>query len=289
MAGECWPCRWSPRCSASGMRWRSTTLRNCSPITLWKISASSDSACRWPGWDAATQCLNWSRSDLPAHSCIRSITAIFKGLLFFGAGNVYLQAQTGDIEQMGGFARVIPVTAVAFLVGAISICGLPPFNGFVSEFILYKSFFRGGDLLSGYAPLAMLFAAVGLAFVGGLAVACFTKLYGIVFLGQNRSGSCLPPAARAGLIFGHAAWLGGPVRIDRCFSGSRPAPCCAGAGRACRRCSSAARLGVTARPIADCLRACFWCSCVRSVPSSSGCKAEPACASARLGVAATRP
>ena len=73
--------------------------------------------------------------------------AIFKGLLFFGAGNVYLQAHTGDIEKMGGFARVIPVTAVTFLVGAISICGLPPFNGFVSEFIIYKSFFRGGDLL----------------------------------------------------------------------------------------------------------------------------------------------
>jgi hydrogenase-4 component B len=115
--------------------------------------------------------------------------AIFKGLLFFGAGNVYLRAHTGDIEQMGGFALVIPVTAVAFLVGAISICGLPPFNGFVSEFIIYKSFFRGGDLLWGYAPLSMLFAAVGLAFVGGLAVACFTKLYGIVFLGQNRSGA----------------------------------------------------------------------------------------------------
>jgi hydrogenase-4 component B len=114
--------------------------------------------------------------------------AIFKGLLFFGAGNVYLQAKTGDIEQMGGIGRLLPVTGVAFLIGAISICGLPPFNGFVSEFILYKSFFRGGDLLSGYAPLAMLFAAVGLAFVGGLAVACFTKLYGIVFLGQNRSG-----------------------------------------------------------------------------------------------------
>jgi hydrogenase-4 component B len=114
--------------------------------------------------------------------------AIFKGLLFFGAGNVYLHAHGGDIEKMGGFARVIPLTAVGFLVGAISICGLPPFNGFVSEFIIYKSFFRGADLLHGYAPLLLLFAAVGLAFMGGLAVACFTKLYGIVFLGQNRAG-----------------------------------------------------------------------------------------------------
>ena len=119
--------------------------------------------------------------------------AIFKGLLFFGAGNVYLHAHSGDIEKMGGLARVIPLTALTFLVGAISICGLPPFNGFVSEFIIYKSIFHASDLLHGYAPLVLLFSAVGLAFMGGLAVACFTKLYGIVFLGRNRSGS---PSAR---------------------------------------------------------------------------------------------
>jgi hydrogenase-4 component B len=114
--------------------------------------------------------------------------AIFKGLLFFGAGNVSLQTHNGDIEQMGGLARAIPLTAAAFLVGAVSICGLPPFNGFLSEFLIYKSFFRGGDLLPGYAPMVLLCLAVGLAFMGGLAVACFTKLYGIVFLGQNRAG-----------------------------------------------------------------------------------------------------
>ena len=113
--------------------------------------------------------------------------AIFKGLLFFGAGHVYLHAHTGDIEKMGGFGRVIPLTAIAFLVAAISICGLPPFNGFTSEFLIYKSFFRAADILRGYAPLVLLFSAVGLAFMGGLAVACFTKLYGIVFLGVNRS------------------------------------------------------------------------------------------------------
>jgi len=124
--------------------------------------------------------------------------AIFKGLLFFGAGNVHMSAHTGDIEKMGGFARVIPLTAATFLVGAISICGLPPFNGFVSEFIIYKSFFRAGNLLHGYAPLVMLVSAVGLAFMGGLAVACFTKLYGIVFLGANRSGETLPKQSEYG-------------------------------------------------------------------------------------------
>lgn len=112
--------------------------------------------------------------------------AIFKALLFFGAGNVYLYAHTGDIERLGGLAKALPVTGVGFLIGAVSICGLPPFNGFVSEFLIYKSFFQGGNLMGGLVPLVLLVSAVGLAFVGGLAVACFTKLYGIVFLGENR-------------------------------------------------------------------------------------------------------
>lgn len=113
--------------------------------------------------------------------------AIFKALLFFGAGNVYLCAHTSDIEKLGGLAKVLPVTGAAFLIGAVSICGLPPLNGFISEFLIYKSFFQGGSLMGGHAPLALLVSAVSLAFVGGLAVACFTKLYGVVFLGESRS------------------------------------------------------------------------------------------------------
>jgi formate hydrogenlyase subunit 3/multisubunit Na+/H+ antiporter MnhD subunit len=112
--------------------------------------------------------------------------AIFKALLFFGAGNVYLYTHTSDIERLGGLAKALPVTGVSFLIGAVSICGLPPFNGFVSEFLIYKSFFQGGSVMGGLVPLVLLVSAVGLAFVGGLAVACFTKLYGIVFLGENR-------------------------------------------------------------------------------------------------------
>jgi len=112
--------------------------------------------------------------------------AIFKALLFFGAGNIYLYAHTGEIERLGGLAKALPVTGVSFLIGAASICGLPLFNAFVSEFLIYKSFFQGGNLMGGPVPLVLVVAAVGLAFVGGLAVACFTKLYGIVFLGENR-------------------------------------------------------------------------------------------------------
>jgi hydrogenase-4 component B len=118
--------------------------------------------------------------------------AIVKALLFFGAGNVYGHAHTSDIEKLGGLAKVLPVTGVTFLIGAVSICGLPPFNGFASEFLIYKSFFQGSSLMGGHAPLALLVSAVSLAFVGGLAVACFTKLYGVVFLGENRSKSPAP-------------------------------------------------------------------------------------------------
>src|SRR5258708_38021752 len=104
--------------------------------------------------------------------------AIFKALLFFGAGNVYLYAHTGDIERLGGLAKALPVTGVGFLIGAVSICGLPPFNGFVSEFLIYKSLFQVGNFLAGLLPLLLPVPPVALAFVGGLAVACFTKLYG---------------------------------------------------------------------------------------------------------------
>ena len=119
--------------------------------------------------------------------------AVFKGLLFFGAGNVAHYAHTGNIEKMGGLIRAMPVTAIGFLIGAISICGLPPFNGFISEFLIYKGLFLGGVSMHRYAPLVFLVSAVGLAFMGGLAVACFTKLFGIVFLGENRSGDATHP------------------------------------------------------------------------------------------------
>jgi len=151
--------------------------------------------------------------------------AIFKGLLFFGAGNVYRQAHTGNIERMGGFARVIPLTAVTFLIGAISICGLPPFNGFVSEFIIYKGFFLGGTQLHDfgpkvvrdYAPLVMLVSAVGLAFMGGLAVACFTKLYGIVFLGANRSGAASERQSEQGWSYAPLIGLAGLCAVIGIF------------------------------------------------------------------------
>lgn len=112
--------------------------------------------------------------------------ALFKALLFLGAGSVIHATGTREIDLMGGAARTLPYTALLFGIGSVAICGLPPLNGFVSELIIYLGFFRGiqGE---GGAAAATALAAPALALVGGLAVACFVKVYGIVFLGAPRA------------------------------------------------------------------------------------------------------
>ncbi|MDD2853861.1 MAG: proton-conducting transporter membrane subunit [Desulfuromonadaceae bacterium] len=112
--------------------------------------------------------------------------ATFKALLFLGAGSVIHATGTREIDLMGGVARRLPYTALLFGVGAVAICGLPPLNGFVSELLIYLGFFRGIQE-SGVAAAATALAAPALAVVGGLAVACFVKVYGIVFLGAPRT------------------------------------------------------------------------------------------------------
>ncbi|MBJ6727864.1 proton-conducting transporter transmembrane domain-containing protein [Geomesophilobacter sediminis] len=112
--------------------------------------------------------------------------AIFKALLFLAAGSVIHAAGTREIEVMGGVGRHQPKTAILFLVGAVAICGLPPLNGFVSELLVYVGSFSALHLDDLAGTVASL-AAPALALVGGLAVACFVKVYGIVFLGMPRS------------------------------------------------------------------------------------------------------
>ena len=115
--------------------------------------------------------------------------ALFKGLLFLGAGAVLHGAGTGEIDHLGGLQRRMPWTGTCFLVGAAAISGLPPLNGFVSEFLIYLGAFLGviaaagtvGILVSGLVTIGAL------ALIGGLAAACFTKAFGIVFLGEPRS------------------------------------------------------------------------------------------------------
>ncbi|MGV8096159.1 MAG: proton-conducting transporter membrane subunit [Mangrovibacterium sp.] len=112
--------------------------------------------------------------------------SLFKSLLFFGAGNVYLTRHTLNIEALGGLIKRIPHTAYLFLIGSLAICGLPPFNGFVSEFFIYSGLFKGlsSDLF--LFILTMLFSILALVLIGGLALICFTKAFGIVFLGSPR-------------------------------------------------------------------------------------------------------
>jgi hydrogenase-4 component B len=112
--------------------------------------------------------------------------ATFKALLFLGAGSVIHATGTREIDLMGGVARRLPYTALLFGIGSVAICGLPPLNGFVSELLIYLGFFRGVQVEGGAAAATAL-AAPALALVGGLAVACFVKVYGIVFLGVPRT------------------------------------------------------------------------------------------------------
>ncbi len=112
--------------------------------------------------------------------------AIFKSLLFIGSGVVYQNLGTRNIELMGGLVHRARYIALLFLIGSVAISGIPPFNGFISEFIIYMGFFKTANELSNYYPIIMLMFVVGLAFVGGLAVACFTKVNSVMFLGSER-------------------------------------------------------------------------------------------------------
>jgi hydrogenase-4 component B len=112
--------------------------------------------------------------------------SLFKSLLFFNAGAIIHASHTRDIDQMGGLAKGMPRTMVLFVVGAVAICALPPLNGFAGEWLLYNGLFRtlGFGNEPGFPVTAI--AVVPLAMIGALAVACFVKLFGTVFLGSPR-------------------------------------------------------------------------------------------------------
>ena len=112
--------------------------------------------------------------------------ALFKSLLFLCAGSVVHGAHTRQIDHLGGLAKTMPWTAAMFVVGAVAICGLPPLNGFVSEFFVYLGLLRSG-MTDGASGSAAVIGAPVLAMVGALAVACFVKVYGAVFLGTPRA------------------------------------------------------------------------------------------------------
>lgn len=112
---------------------------------------------------------------------------LFKSLLFFSGGAAAKFAGTRDMEHMGGLMKRMPVTGATFLIGSAAICALPPFNGFVSEWLIYTGLFGGAIHGSGTASVTLLSSVPVLALVGGLALACFAKAFGVVFLGEPRS------------------------------------------------------------------------------------------------------
>ncbi|MBI2606472.1 MAG: hypothetical protein HYW49_10380 [Deltaproteobacteria bacterium] len=113
--------------------------------------------------------------------------AAYKTLLFLGAGGVSIAAGTLDLDRLGGLLKKAPWLGAGFLVGALAICGLPPLNGLASEFLLYLGALRAGISQHGFVQQAPLGLAIGsLAICGGLAIASFSKAFGIVFLGTCR-------------------------------------------------------------------------------------------------------
>jgi hydrogenase-4 component B len=110
--------------------------------------------------------------------------ALFKSLLFLGAGAVLRATGTRVLDELGGLGRQLPWTALAFGLGAVAIVGLPPLNGFVSEWVAVQGLLLGAQQTGPLALLVLGVAGVGL--IGALALACFSRAVGSVFLGQPR-------------------------------------------------------------------------------------------------------
>jgi len=129
---------------------------------------------------------------------------LFKALLFLGAGSVLHATGTREMSRLGGLWRAMPWTASLFTLGAMAICGLPPLNGFVSEWLVYLGLFDAA-ISHGPAAWAALPAAIALGVTGALALACFSKVCGVVFLGAPRSAAAehaheCGPAMRGAMV-----------------------------------------------------------------------------------------
>jgi hydrogenase-4 component B len=137
---------------------------------------------------------------------------LFKGLLFLGAGSVLHATGTREMSRLGGLWRTMPRTAVLFGLGAAAISGLPPLNGFVSEWLVYLGLFEAASA-RGVVAWAAVPAAMLLGMTGALALACFVKVCGVVFLGLPRSRAAeraheCGPSMRAAMTVLAAACLG---------------------------------------------------------------------------------
>ena len=112
--------------------------------------------------------------------------AVFKGLLFLGAGSILHSTGLRNLNTMGGLIRSMPRTAFYFLVGALAISALPPLNGFVSEWLTFQTALQAPILQNGSVRSLLPLFAAALALAGALTAMCFVKVFGVAFLGQPR-------------------------------------------------------------------------------------------------------
>lgn len=130
--------------------------------------------------------------------------AVFKSLLFAGAGAILFAVHSKNMDDLGGLVRAMPAVSAFFLVGALSMAAMPPFNGFVSEWLLFQSLLQGGHIPSTLSKVAIPLAGAALALTAALAAVVSVKLFGITFLGMARSAKVahareVPLAMKAGL------------------------------------------------------------------------------------------
>jgi hydrogenase-4 component B len=164
------------------------------------------------GLGAAMMALSSGRAELAAVGIAASLYhtlnhAVFKGLLFLGAGGVVMATGTRQVEDMGGLAKRMPWTALFFLVGSAAISGLPLLNGFVSEWLLFQAFLFGFQLSP--EVLRFLFPVAGalLALTSALAAACFVKAFGVTFLALPRSQHAAKAHETPWVMLGPQAFL----------------------------------------------------------------------------------
>lgn len=111
----------------------------------------------------------------------------YKCLLFMGAGSIVWATGKSDLNRMGGLLRTMPITGWTFLIGSLAICAIPPFSGFVSEFVIFSGMFDA--VSTGTEPVVGIVGIMALALISGLAILTFSKAFGITFAGQARSCS----------------------------------------------------------------------------------------------------
>jgi hydrogenase-4 component B len=133
--------------------------------------------------------------------------ALFKGLLFLSAGSVVMASGTRRFEELGGLIRRMPWTAAFFLIGALAVSGLPPLNGFASEWLTFQALLLGFASLPGVTRMNFPLAGALLAMTSALAAACFVKAFGTAFLAFPRSRAATDARESPAIMLAPQGWL----------------------------------------------------------------------------------